>query len=143
MSKDKIFYEGEVYRLRTAAVVNYSVWDTTLLQEARKWIRSQLQKKRRVFQNIDDALDFAFFSTDVNSVPKLKTLITTKFKTFKEAPTLKEITSADQFENEEVDIDDVAEDEAPEAPEKVVASLSENDEELEEAVSTYTTRRRL
>lgn len=91
--------------VKTATVINLSVWDTTLVEEARKWIRSQLQKKRRVFQNIDEVTDYALFATNVPSIDKLKVLIPTKFKTFESAPNLKEIVNADEFESPSVDLD--------------------------------------
>jgi uncharacterized protein YjaG (DUF416 family) len=91
--------------VKTATVINLSVWDTTLVEEARKWIRSQLQKKRRVFQNMDDATDFSLFATNVPSLDKLKLLIPTKFKTFKDVPKLKEIVNADEFESPSIDLD--------------------------------------
>lgn len=134
---------------KVAAVVNYSVWDTTLVLEARKWIRAQLQKKRRVFQNVDDTLDFALFATDVNSIPKLERMIAVKFPSFKENLTLKEITSADAFENDDVDLDvddgdgDESVDLNLDSEDAGIDVNASHEEELEEAVSNYTTRRRL
>lgn len=91
--------------VRTATVINLSVWDTTLTEEARKWIKTQLQKKRRVFQNMDETTDYSLFATNVPSVDKLKILIPNRFKTFESAPNLKEIVNADEFESPHIDLD--------------------------------------
>jgi len=86
---------------RVATVVNYSVWDATLLQEAQKWIATQLRKRRRVFQNITDKMDFALFSTNLPSLERLRMMIARKFVGFKgKPPALREITHESQLDIE-------------------------------------------
>lgn len=91
---------------KTATVINFSVWDTTLVEEARRWIRSQLQKKRRVFQYLGDKADYSLFASNVLSLDKLKVLLPMKFTTFKgKKLELKEIVNADEFESPNLDLD--------------------------------------
>jgi hypothetical protein len=79
---------------RVATVINMSVWDLTLLDEARKWVATQLKKKRRVFQNSNEAFSFHLFSTNVPSTDKLRLLIPKHFHSLQKTPlSLREITN--------------------------------------------------
>lgn len=87
--------------MKVGTVVNYSIWDPTLLSEAKKWIASQLRKKRRVFQNTDDQMNYSLFATNLPSIERLKTMIQQKFHGFKQAlPSLRELTNENELDTE-------------------------------------------
>ena len=83
--------------MRLGAAVNLSVWDVTHVQEAVKWANDQLRKKRRVFRDVSEKMDYVLFATDIPDVAKAQMMIRHKWENFSDGvPKLVEITDADQ-----------------------------------------------
>ena len=83
-------YCGHQY-LRTgvtklAAAVNLAVYDPTHEAEAQKWVADQLRKKRRVWRDLAEQMDFVLFSSDIPDAQKAVFAIRSKFDKMFETP---------------------------------------------------------
>ena len=79
--------------LKSGSLINLIILDATELDAAQKWVGTQLRKKRKVYWDSSDKMDYTLFSTNLPSREKLEFLIPKKFRGFKARPTkLKLIT---------------------------------------------------
>lgn len=95
---------------KLAAAVNLAVYDPTHEVEAQKWVAEQLRKKRRVWRDLAEQMDFVLFSSDIPDAQKAVFAIRQKFDKMFDTPVkLIELVDAEQLQTK------------PVAPEKPVA----------------------
>ena len=109
-----VHYRGHRYLragvTKLAAAVNLAVYDPTHEAEAQKWVADQIRKKRRVWRDLAEQMDFVLFSSDIPDAQKAIFAIRQKFDRMFETPVkLVELVDAEQL---------VTHSPAPAAPEK-------------------------
>ena len=115
-------YCGHQY-LRTgvtklAAAVNLAVYDPTHEAEAQKWVADQLRKKRRVWRDLAEQMDFVLFSSDIPDAQKAVFAIRSKFDKMFETPVkLIELTDPEQLITRHADDPGPPAKKPPQAPE--------------------------
>jgi hypothetical protein len=95
-------YRGHQYLragvTKLAAAVNLAVYDPTHEVEAQKWVGDQLRKKRRVWRDLAEQMDFVLFSSDIPDAQKAIYAIRQKFDKMFETPVkLVEIVDPEQL----------------------------------------------
>lgn len=83
-------YRGQQYLragvTKLGAAVNLAVYDPTHEAEAQKWVADQLRKKRRVWRDLAEQMDFVLFSSDIPDAQKAVFAIRNKFDRMFETP---------------------------------------------------------
>lgn len=83
---------------KLGAAVNLAVYDPTHEVEAQKWVADQLRKKRRVWRDLAEQMDFVLFSSDIPDAQKAVFAIRQKFDKMFETPVkLIELVDAEQL----------------------------------------------
>jgi hypothetical protein len=88
---------------KLAAAVNLAVYDPTHEVEAQKWVADQLRKKRRVWRDLAEQMDFVLFSSDIPDAQKAVFAIRQKFDKMFDTPVkLIELVEAEQLQTKPV-----------------------------------------